>query len=177
MRIIFKSLEGIETGRLFDILLLMFFIALLTSIHCTASAAEESVAVVVDYVVDGDSLVVRRKGTAMEVRLWGIDAPEYDQPNSLPAKNALKKLVVGRKGELQAKYRDRYGRHVSLLTIEDLNINEAMVAAGHSWVYSRYCREVVCLRWAHLQAEAKKKKLGLWKENNPIAPWQWKASR
>ena len=156
---------------------LIILFAALTSVHSTISAAQGPVDIVVDYVVDGDSLVVQKAGKVMEVRLWGIDAPEYDQPDSIPAKNALKKMVVGQNGVLYIKYRDRYGRYVSLLKIDDLNVNETMVATGHGWVYTRYCREPVCQRWEHLQAEAKKKKRGLWNGKNPVPPWQWKASR
>ncbi len=28
-------------------------------------------------VIDGDSLVVQRKGRPVEVRLWGVDAPKW----------------------------------------------------------------------------------------------------
>ncbi len=142
-----------------------------------AGASQGPAAIIVDYVVDGDSLVVRKGARKMEVRLWGIDAPEYDQPDSIPAKNGLKKMVMGQKGVLYIKYQDRYGRYVSVLKIEDLNVNEAMVAAGYSWVYDRYCREPVCQRWKHLQAEAKEQRRGLWSGKDPVPPWQWKASR
>lgn len=156
---------------------LIFFFAVLACLQSSKVAGQLPVSIVVDYVVDGDSLVVRRSGKAMEVRLWGIDAPEYDQPDSVPAKNALKRMAVGQEGALYIKYRDRYGRYVSLLKIDDLNVNEEMVAAGHCWVYIRYCREPVCKKWEDLQEEAKKKRRGLWNGNNPVPPWQWKARR
>ncbi len=166
-----------RTDRSWFFLCLICFLAAFDFTERIAWAAQGPAAIIVDYVVDGDSLVVRNGTKKMEVRLWGIDAPEYDQPDSIPARNGLKKMVMGQKGLLYIKYQDRYGRYVSLLKIKDLNVNEAMVANGHSWVYDRYCREPVCQRWKHLQAEAKKQRRGLWSGNDPVPPWQWKASR
>lgn len=166
-----------RTDRSWFFLCLICFLAAFDFTERIAWAAQGPAAIIVDYVVDGDSLVVRNGTKKMEVRLWGIDAPEYDQPDSIPARNGLKKMVMGQKGVLYIKYQDRYGRYVSLLKIKDLNVNEAMVANGHSWVYDRYCREPVCQRWKHLQAEAKKQRRGLWSGNDPVPPWQWKASR
>ena len=60
---------------------------------CFSAPQQETVAAAVDYIIDGDSLVIRRDTRTMEVRLWGIDAPEYDQPDSDSAKAALMKLA------------------------------------------------------------------------------------
>lgn len=133
--------------------------------------------VIVEYVIDGDSLVVTRNGKAMEIRLWGIDAPEYDQPYSAPSKEALKKMTAGQEGTLYIKYRDRYDRYVAVLVIDELNINQEMVKDGYGWVYRRYCNEPVCGRWEQMQAEAKANRHGLWGGKDPISPWRWKAKR
>ena len=142
-----------------------------------AATIQGPVTVVVDYVIDGDSLMVGRDGKAMEVRLWGIDAPEYDQTGSGQAREALKGLVNGKKGELSIKYRDRYERYVAVLTIGKINVNEEMIRAGHSWVYERYCNESPCEEWGDLQAVARKKRRGLWRGTDPVPPWRWKAER
>lgn len=133
--------------------------------------------VVVDYVIDGDSLVVQRNGKEMEVRLWGVDAPEYDQPYSARAKEALKILTEGQEGTLYVKYRDRYERYVAVLVIDGLTINAELVKDGLSWVYGRYCDEPVCQRWELMQAEAKTNRQGLWGGRNPVPPWRWKGIR
>lgn len=144
---------------------------------CFSAPQQETVAAAVDYIIDGDSLVIRRDTRTMEVRLWGIDAPEYDQPDSDPAKAALMKLALGRRAKVEIKYRDRYGRYVALLYIDGLNINETMIRSGHSWVYERYCDEPLCESWKRLEDEARKDKRGLWAGSNPVAPWRWKARR
>lgn len=143
------------------------------------SRAEQKkpMAVVVDYVIDGDSLVVKGNGKTLEVRLWGIDAPEHNQPYSDRSREALKDMTVGQGGTLYAKYRDRYDRYVSVLLIDGQNINQELVRDGHAWVYKRYCDEPVCGLWQQMQAEAKANRYGLWGGSDPIPPWRWKAKR
>ena len=42
---------------------------------------------------DGDSFLMQSKGVRYEIRLYGIDAPEYKQPGGKNALNALIKLI------------------------------------------------------------------------------------
>ena len=155
--------------------LLLALLLLLASWGRTEQAIPLSV--VVEYVIDGDSLMVKHDDKSMEVRLWGIDAPEYDQPSSDPSTDILQALTIGRKGTLFIKYRDRYDRYVAVLEIDELNINQELVKEGHAWVYTRYCNEAVCGRWEQMQAQAKANRHGLWADGDPIPPWRWKAKR
>lgn len=141
------------------------------------SEQADPLSVVVEYVIDGDSLMVKHNDKSMEVRLWGIDAPEYDQPSSDRSKDGLKELTIGHKGTLYVKYRDRYDRYVAVLEIDKLNINQELVKDGHAWVYTRYCNESMCGSWEQMQAKAKANRLGLWAGSDPIPPWRWKAKR
>ena len=50
----------------------------------------------VAWVTDGDSISVRHEGHKVEVRLWGIDAPESTQPGGKEAKKFLMKLIKGK---------------------------------------------------------------------------------
>ena len=131
----------------------------------------------VEFVIDGDSLRVRADEREVEVRLWGIDAPEYDQPGSKEAKKALQNLVLGKKVTIYPKYRDKYNRLIAIVHQEGLNVNENLIESGHSWVHVYYCRDGICDRWKRLQDEARKKGQGLWTYENPIPPWRWKAIR
>ena len=131
----------------------------------------------VDYVIDGDSLRVRADEREVDVRLWGIDAPEYDQPGSKEAKKELQNLVLGKKVTIYPKYRDKYNRLIAIVHQEELNVNENLIESGHSWVHVYYCREVICDHWKVLQDEARKKGKGLWRYENPVPPWRWKAIR
>ena len=120
-------------------------------------------------IVDGDTVHLR-DGT--KVRLHGIDTPERDQPYGKQATRNLDKLI-GRTVFVVEKDTDRYGRPVGVLyTPEGLNINEAMVCNGSAWWYSRYARFASGLR--KCQAEAKEAALGLWADDDPMPPWEWR---
>lgn len=129
----------------------------------------------VAYVIDGDSIMTRYEGRFLEVRLWGIDAPEYNQPGGENAKHRLKKLVEGNVINLTIKDRDKYGRMVALVSSGGQIVNEEMVRTGNSWVYDYYCREQICSDWVRLEEKARRDRIGLWKDRSPIPPWRWKS--
>ena len=75
-------------------------------------------------VQDGDSII---RGDGVRVRLYGIDAPEKDQPYGREARKVLKHYMP-----LVAKMKeydeDRYGRLiVELFTEDNKSINAAMI--------------------------------------------------
>ena len=73
--------------------------------------------------------------------------------------------------------KDRYGRTVGIVWDNEVNINQQMVHAGYAWVYQRYCDKPFCNYWLALENEAKADKLGLWQEQNPVPPWEWRSSK
>lgn len=113
-------------------------------------------------VVDGDSLFLGNK----EVRLSGIDAPEYKQTCfdakqkvydcGKKATQALKKLVHD-DIKCTEVTKDKYKRYVSVCYSHGININKKMVEDGWAVAYKRYTNE-------YNQAEylAKKEKKGIW---------------
>ena len=86
-------------------------------------------------VQDGDSII---RGDGVRVRLYGIDAPEKDQPYGREARQVLKQYMP-----LVAKMKeydeDRYGRLiVELFTEDNESINAAMICSGAAWWYECY---------------------------------------
>jgi endonuclease YncB( thermonuclease family) len=49
-----------------------------------------------------------------------------------------------------------------------------MVQAGYAWVYRRYCDKPFCDEWITIEAKARAGKSGLWKNPNPVPPWEWR---
>lgn len=133
--------------------------------------------VMVERVIDGDSLMTRPGGEKLEIRLWGIDAPEYDQPGADQAARALERLIGRKKIALSVVDHDKYGRTVALVRAKNTLINEEMVRSGNSWVHPYYCRAPICDKWLEYERQARQARLGLWNEEPIVAPWRWKSAR
>ncbi len=130
---------------------------------------------VVVHVKDGDSLVVRHKGSEIEVRLYGIDAPEKRQPYAGESKDAAHRLLDKQSVVLVVKDRDRYDRVVAEAYVagDPVSINQQLVAEGAAWVYERYTRDPGLLE---AQKRARQQRLGIWQlpEAERDAPWVWR---
>lgn len=124
----------------------------------------------VDRVTDGDTIVLINR---TRVRLHGIDAPERDQPYG-PTSTAALKSMVARSVYLVEVDEDRYGRLVGQLyhSKEGYHINASMVCAGHAWWYERYAPDSQTLN--DCQVEAQQAPKGLWEDDDPIPPWEWR---
>lgn len=129
----------------------------------------EAVEYRISRIVDGDT-VYMKDGT--KVRLHGIDTPERDQPYGKQATRNLDKLI-GRTVFVVERDTDRYGRLVgTLYTPEGVNVNLEMVCNGSAWWYSRYAKNNRAM--ASCQDEAKEARLGLWADDDPMPPWEWR---
>ena len=124
-------------------------------------------------VTDGDTITVNTAdGKTLNIRFHGIDTPEYNQPHGKAATRAMKRLVSGGSVGIDVKDTDHYGRTVGVVYVDDININEVMVCNGHAWWYKRYAANAANLR--RCQESAKTAGKGLWADDNPIPPWEWK---
>lgn len=126
---------------------------------------------------DGDSInVLCTNGTCENIRLYGIDAPELRQDYGPEARRGLAKLVGRGALDIEPLDRDKYGRTVALVRLEGgVAVNEAQVAQGNAWVFTRYCRqEPLCSRLAELEARARAERRGLWAGGDPVHPADWR---
>jgi len=122
-------------------------------------------------VLDGDSLRVSDGARTLEVRLHGIDAPEFGQPGSDAARRALRSMTRGAELTLTPVTIDRFGRTVGELHRDGEHLNRRLVAEGHAWVFRRFSRDPALLQ---AQAQAQAARRGLWRRGEPVAPWEWR---
>ena len=124
-------------------------------------------------VIDGDSIRVRGSSAEVfEIRLYGIDTPEWDQPHGNRAERALARKIRSRRVNIEITDVDSYGRLVGTVYHEDDNINLEMVEEGHAWWYRDFARGASELEDAEDSAQSLG--LGLWSRANPVPPWQWR---
>ena len=139
----------------------------------------------VQRVVDGDTIyIVDNFGKKFKVRLTGIDAPEKNQSYGLASTYELNEILINKWVLLKSKPSkgnpysvDRYNRVLAKIILDGMDVNLFQVSRGYAWHFKRYQKQQsLSDRDAYKDAElnAKKNKLGLWKEKKPIAPWNWR---
>ena len=139
----------------------------------------------VQRVVDGDTVhVIDKAGKKFKVRLTGIDAPEKNQPYGLAATYKLTEILINKLVLLKSKPNngkpytiDRYKRVLAKIILDGRDINLSQVLRGYAWHFKRYQKQQSPSDrelYSEAEIDAKKNKLGLWGEKNPIAPWKWR---
>ncbi len=127
-------------------------------------------------VADGDTVsVLDARGEQHKIRLFGIDSPERDQPHGTRAGRELAALVEDKQVGVVVVEKDDYGRTVGTLYLGDTNINAAQVEAGNAWWYRYHAPHERHLEAAEERARAGRR--GLWQEERPVPPWDWRRGR
>lgn len=144
------------------------------SLSSSWSGAGETLRCRVLKVIDGDSILVLAGNSEMEIRLWGIDSPEYDQPYADKAKKRTAELLKGNSISVKVKGRDGYNRVLAVVYSGGTCVNQKLVMQGAAWVYDYYCRAAECGEWVRLEREARVHRRGLWQDKNPMPPWKWR---
>ena len=124
-------------------------------------------------VSDGDSFTLLTDNNhEVRIRLYGIDCPEKEQPYSKAAKEFTGNILKVGAVEVEQKDIDRYNRIVGIVIVADsINLNEQLLKKGFAWHYQYYDNNPM---WTAYERIARESKQGLWKEPNPISPWQWR---
>lgn len=124
-------------------------------------------------VADGDTVTIKTdKNEKVRIRFWGIDAPEKSQEYGIKSLDVLKKKIDGKTVEVEIKDKDHYGRVVGVVYYQGENINLYMLKTGNVWQYKQFSKNNI--EFTKAEEEAKKAKLGLWKESNPTPPWVYR---
>jgi len=138
-----------------------------------ANSSPDAVEGWVERVSDGDTVRLSVVGRdSITVRLYGIDAPERDQPHGDTAAQALARKIDGARVTAVSVDTDQYGRLVATLFKDGNNINLQMVSEGHAWWYQSYARGEQALAAAERRARTDRR--GLWADRNPTEPWVWR---
>jgi endonuclease YncB( thermonuclease family) len=144
-------------------------------------ALAETLRGMVKTVYDGDTVVIVGRGTGRAtVRLYGIDAPETRKPKSSgqpygsQARRVLMYKLLGKEVTAAVQERDQYGRTVAVIELEGRDINAEMVAEGMAWAYRQYLAGPYASRYIGLEGKARRQHRGLWRENNPQPPWEFR---
>lgn len=140
--------------------------------------------IITGYVVsiaDGDTITVLDAGRQQhKIRLAGIDAPEKKQAFGERSRQNLAAHVFNKMVDVEWDKRDRYGRTVGKVMVNGVDANQEQIKAGMAWWYEQYRREQSPedqQRYAEAEQQAKERRVGLWRDPDPVAPWEWRSAR
>ena len=124
-------------------------------------------------VPDGDTLTIRVDGASLRVGLDGVDAPELGQPYGKSSRRSLAQLCRGKEASVVERGKDENGRVLGSVRCGELDANAEQVRLGMAWVHLRYLPLGSPLY--EFEANARLRRVGLWRAKEPVPPWEWKA--
>lgn len=149
----------------------LWILAPLLAAHIAGHAAEVIDGRVVG-VSDGDTMtVLAGERRQVKIRLDEVDAPEKAQPFGQVSKRSLSALCFGKSARVTVKKTDRYGRSVAAVSCQGVDAGSHQVRAGMAWAYRQYLKDK---RLLDLEAAARRGRVGLWSDECPIAPWEFR---
>ncbi len=127
---------------------------------------------------DGDTLTVLDESNAqLRVRLTGIDAPEKRQAFGQRSKEALSDCAFGKAVVVVGDKFDRYKRLLGKVIADGEDCNLRQIRFGMAWHYKKYERtQLLGERGLYAREEvlAKESRTGLWKDEAPTPPWDFR---
>jgi endonuclease YncB( thermonuclease family) len=137
----------------------------------TRQATNDEITGKVVKIMDGDTYeLLLDDNTTIRVRMDGIDAPEKGMPFSKKAKKYLADLCKDQTITVEKTGEDHHGRTLGFTYLEDgRELSREMLKAGYAWHYKQYNSDP---ELAAMESEARQAQIGLWKDKNPMAPWE-----
>ena len=139
---------------------------------------------------DGDHLTFSNSGKEIRVRLFGIAAPVITKISrsepwlSKPGQRfagrafmALAKKVLHKQARIEIIHLDRHDQAVAVVYVDGRIINLEMIAEGWAWAARHKNHHPVPLEYIRAEEQARAGKAGLWLEENPTPPWEFKRTR
>ena len=151
-------------------------ILILISLLCCSNTTFQSDAITAKVIgiKDGDTIEILWEGKPQTVRLLDIDCPEKKQDFGNRAKQFTASFCFGKTVTLIGHKKDRYKRLLATVLVGDKNLNEALLNAGMAWHFVKYSNSKY---YAALETTARNSRLGLWSQNNPTPPWEFRKRR
>ena len=100
--------------------------------------------------------------------------------------------MAGKQVRVEYDKRDRYGRIIGVVLASrdancaakpcpmTLDVGMYQLTVGMAWWYRYYAKEQTPEQrgqYEFAEFEAKAKKVGLWQEPEPVAPWEWRRQK
>lgn len=149
-------------------------ISLLHANRAQVIATEEQIVktYTVKRVVDGDTIVLEKNGNTDTVRLIGVNTPETVDPRKpvqcfgREASSFVKSMLLGKSVHLESDVsqddRDKYGRLLRYVYLDDMLINEEIISSGFGYEYTYDVPYQFQKEFKASEAYAREGRIGLW---------------
>lgn len=126
-------------------------------------------------VKDGDTIVVLDSNKEQHtIRVADIDCPEKSQPYGKKAKWFVSDEVFGKIVKVDVTKKDRYGRSIGNVFYDGKNLSVELLKNGYAWHYKKYSKNKF---YQSLEDNARKNKIGLFKDPNAIPPYEYRKGK
>lgn len=115
-------------------------------------------------VIDGDTIEI---AGGYRVRYIGIDAPEMNEPYYEQATRANRDLVLGKRVRLERDIedKDKYGRLLRYVWVDDIMVNAELVRLGYARTYPYPPNLGYQSYLLYMEQEARQNRRGIWSDH------------
>lgn len=126
-------------------------------------------------VIDGNTFeLITEENESYEIILYGIDCPEIGQPFSEDAKLQLEKLILKKTLVVTIQGKNRYGTRLGIFLIKNkVDPRNILLENGLAWTAERNAVHEL----EQLRIKARASKIGIWAEEEPVAPWIYRRTQ
>lgn len=123
-------------------------------------------------VPEGDTIVISSHRREIKLRLHGVDSPEKGQPYWKEAKRYTSFMALDLEVRVKVVGKDELGRTLGEVFLPDGRLlNREILKEGLAWWDRRHSTDEAL---ADMEALAEASRIGLWREPNPVPPWEWR---
>lgn len=130
---------------------------------------------------DGDTITLKTEERGIiNVRLSGADTPETGQAYWRVARDALHRLIADKPVTVRCYKQDWRKREVCHVTVNGTDPALAIVKQGLAWYAFMFADEMtpaMINAYQGAEAQARRQRLGLWQEPEPMPPWECRRLR
>lgn len=132
-------------------------------------------------VVDGDTVTIQTRDKARHsIRLQAVDAPDEKQENAKKSRRHLEGLIEDQDVKVVVHKNDQSGNIIGTVYLQGRDVGLAQIEAGMAWHFKQFGYEQTAASrrtYAESEAKAKADRLGLWEDDKPVPPWEFRRDK
>jgi micrococcal nuclease len=110
----------------------------------------------------------------MTLQLYGVEPPEARQPCGMKAFALQKRKLLGKNVTVEIYEKTPSNQMISIVRYNGRSINRDMIAEGWAWAVKTGLDAGIDAELAAAEGEARKAHRGVWRQQNPEPPWEFR---